>query len=259
MKKSFENALKIDIIVSFLMESGVKLLRQELALIKERDIPVRILTGSYLNITQPQPLYLLKDVLGDKADIRFYHVKNKSFHPKAYIFHYKDEGEIFLGSSNMSYSALTEGIEWNYRITKSKNPEDFQSFMNIFENLFLNKSLIIGDKELRSYADNWIRPSVYKDIDKVRKSSENAEEGILCLYEPKGVQIEVLHYLKETREEGFDKGLVVAATGIGKTYLSAFDSKDFNKILFVAHREEILKQAERAFKNVNTHKKTGFL
>ena len=67
---------------------------------------IRVLTGNYLNITQPQALYLLKGALGEKVDLRFYNVPNKSFHPRLYIFEYEEDGDIFIGSSNISNSAL---------------------------------------------------------------------------------------------------------------------------------------------------------
>nr|WP_058485471.1 phospholipase D-like domain-containing protein [Defluviitalea phaphyphila] len=121
IKEAFNKKLKtVDINVSFLMESGVWLLQPELKKAANMNIPIRILTGNYLNITQPQALYLIKDITNDKVDIRFYNVPNKSFHPKAYIFEYENDGEIFIGSSNMSKSALTNGVEWNYRILKSQ-------------------------------------------------------------------------------------------------------------------------------------------
>ena len=81
---------------------------------------------------------------------------------------------------------------------------------------------------------------------------------MIDLFEPKGAQIEALYALNNTREEGFDKALIVAATGIGKTYLAAFDSKDSQRILFVAHREEIIKQAARSFKNVRNSEDIGY-
>lgn len=88
LKQSFERATKVDLIVSFLMESGVKLIVEELKLLKERQIPIRILTGNYLNITQPSALYLIKDLLGDSVDLRFFNDPNpkRSFHAKSYFF-----------------------------------------------------------------------------------------------------------------------------------------------------------------------------
>ncbi|HEY5560635.1 MAG TPA: DEAD/DEAH box helicase family protein [Clostridiaceae bacterium] len=253
LKEAFKKAKTIDIIVAFLMESGVRLLEEDLKLIKEMNIPIRILTGNYLNITQPQALYLMKDILGDQVDLRFYNEPHRSFHPKAYIVEYEKGGDIFVGSSNISRSALTSGIEWNYRLEKEKNHEDYDSFKDTFEELFLNHSKIIDETEMKKYSESWKRPKVYYDIEK----NEEAQNNVIELIRPKGAQIEALYELKKARAEGLDKVIVVAATGVGKTYLGAFDSIEFKKILFVAHREEILKQAEATFKIIRPKDKTG--
>ena len=255
--ESIHTSTSIDIIVSFLMESGVKLLHKDLETIKDKNIPIRILTGNYLNITQPSALYLLKDILGDNVDLRFYNDTKKSFHAKAYIFEKDEEGEIFIGSSNLSKSALTSGIEWNYRIDKKSSEADYKYFKSIFEELFLNESIIVNDEELQKYSNNWKRPKVFSRIEeKKEKINSYYDEGnnITSLFEPKGAQIEALYELKKTRNEGNDKALVVAATGIGKTYLAAFDSRQFDRVLFIAHREEILKQAYETFKSVRIDK-----
>ena len=254
LKQSFKTATTIDIIVSFLMESGVKLLLQDLKEALNRGVKIRILTGNYLKITQPQSLYLLKSELKDKVDLRFYNNPNKSFHPKAYMFHNPIDSEIYIGSSNISRGALTSSIEWNYRFLKSTAPNDFKVFYDTFEDLFNNHSLIITDEVLKDYSKQWTRPNIYKDIEK----EESKEDNVINIFEPRGAQIEALYSLEKSREEGFDKGLVVAATGIGKTYLSAFDSAKYNKILFVAHREEIIKQAAQSFKNVRNSDDIGF-
>lgn len=236
------------------MESGVKLLLQDLKEALNRGVKIRILTGNYLKITQPQALYLLKSELKDKVDLRFYNNPNKSFHPKAYMFHNPIDSEIYIGSSNISRGALTSSIEWNYRFLKSTAPNDFKVFYDTFEDLFNNHSLIITDEVLKDYSKQWTRPNIYKDIEK----EESKEDNVINIFEPRGAQIEALYSLEKSREEGFDKGLVVAATGIGKTYLSAFDSAKYNKILFVAHREEIIKQAAQSFKNVRNSDDIGF-
>lgn len=254
LKQSFKIATTIDIIVSFLMESGVKLLLQDLKEALNRGVKIRILTGNYLKITQPQALYLLKSELKDKVDLRFYNNPNKSFHPKAYMFHNPIDSEIYIGSSNISRGALTSSIEWNYRFLKSTAPNDFKVFYDTFEDLFNNHSLIITDEVLKDYSKQWTRPNIYKDIEK----EESKEDNVINIFEPRGAQIEALYSLEKSREEGFDKGLVVAATGIGKTYLAAFDSAKYNRILFVAHREEIIKQAAQSFKNVRNSDDIGF-
>lgn len=254
LKQSFKTATTIDIIVSFLMESGVKLLLQDLKEALDRGVKIRILTGNYLKITQPQALYLLKSELGDTVDLRFYNNPNKSFHPKAYMFHNPLDSEIYIGSSNISRGALTSSIEWNYRFLKSNAPNDFKVFYDTFEDLFNNHSLVITDEVLKDYSKQWTRPNIYKDLEK----EESKEDKVVNIFEPRGAQIEALYSLDKSREEGFDKGLVVAATGIGKTYLAAFDSAKYQRILFVAHREEIIKQAAQSFKNVRNSDDIGF-
>lgn len=254
LKQSFKTATTIDIIVSFLMESGVKLLLQDLKEALDRGVKIRILTGNYLKITQPQALYLLKSELGDTVDLRFYNNPNKSFNPKAYMFHNPLDSEIYIGSSNISRGALTSSIEWNYRFLKSNAPNDFKVFYDTFEDLFNNHSLVITDEVLKDYSKQWTRPNIYKDLEK----EESKEDKVVNIFEPRGAQIEALYSLDKSREEGFDKGLVVAATGIGKTYLAAFDSAKYQRILFVAHREEIIKQAAQSFKNVRNSDDIGF-
>lgn len=252
LREAFKKAKKVDIIVAFLMESGVKLLKKDIEEAVKNNCQIRILTGNYLGITQPQALYLMKEILGDSANMAFYKEKNRSFHPKAYIFHYEgDDGEIFIGSSNISNSALTKGIEWNYRLEKSQNEDDFNYFSDSFEDLFLNESIILNDEELRRYSKNYKKP-------KINNIYSDEEEKVIEIFSPRGAQIEAIYELNKLRKDGYEKGIVVAATGIGKTYLSAFDSKDFNKILFVAHRDEILKQAYDSYKNVRGDKSMGF-
>ena len=256
--ESMKKAVSVDIIVSFLMESGVKMLLQELENTLKRGATIRILTGNYLGITQPSALYLIKRKLGNRADLRFYCEKGRSFHPKSYIFHYADHSELYIGSSNISRSALTSGIEWNYRFSSKKDPEHYAEFFHTFEDLFENHSIIIDDKELKRYSQNWHRPAVAKDLDKYDFEQETEDTKIKPMYEPRGAQIEALCALEDTRAEGAKKALIHAATGIGKTYLAAFDSKTYEKVLFVAHREEILKQAAESFSNVRNSEYYGF-
>ena len=243
IKQSISDAESIDIIVSFLMESGVKSIIGDL---KNSNVKIRILTSRYLNITQPEALYILKRELSN-LDLRFYSQTNKSFHPKAYIFHAKDDSEIYVGSSNLSRGALTTSIEWNYHFTKNDNPNDFKTFQDNFEELFENHSVEITDEVLKDYSKSWKKP---------KKDFEIITEG--KTFEPNPAQTEALYELNKTREEGFDKALVVAATGTGKTYLAVFDSMKYQKILFVAHREEIIKQAAKSFKNIHKDKSIGF-
>lgn len=258
LKMSMLKADRIDIIVSFLMESGVKLLLKDLKAALDRWVQVRILTGNYLGITQPSALYLLKKELGNRVDMRFYNDKKRSFHPKSYMFHYKNTGEIYIGSSNILRSALTSGIEWNYRFSSLDDKMNFTLFYDTFVDLFENHSIVIDDKELASYSKNWHKPAVSKDLAKYDNLEDDTDTRVEALFQPRGAQIEALYALENSRREGATKGLVQAATGTGKTYLAAFDSAGYKRVLFVAHREEILKQAALSFENVRQSDDYGF-
>lgn len=255
---SIKKADSVDIIVSFLMESGVKMLLGELDNALKRGAKIRILTGNYLGITQPSALYLIKHKLGDQVDLRFYNEKNRSFHPKSYMFHYKDYSELYIGSFNISRSALTSGIEWNYRFSNKTDPINYEKFYNTFVDLFENHSIVIDDEELKKYSKNWHHPAVSKDLDRYDLQDDKETSNQIPLFEPRGAQIEALCALENTRAEGARRALVQAATGVGKTYLAAFDSKNYERVLFVAHREEILKQAAESFKNVRDSDDYGF-
>ncbi|MDN5302187.1 MAG: hypothetical protein PWQ60_1701 [Thermoanaerobacteraceae bacterium] len=289
LKKSFSKAAKINLIVSFLLESGVRLIIEDLIEAKKRNCPIRIITGRYLNITQPSALYLIKDRLGDYVDLRFFKDDNIPFHPKAYIFEYSDgRGDIFIGSSNISESALTYGIEWNYRIEKTTNSTDFEVFKKEFLKLFEFYTEKIDDKLLKKYSQSWKKPKVFIDIEK-RVLIPQGKEEISCLFgktsvdyeisrvaesslgyktsfetkivpflRPNDPQIEALYWLKKSREEGFEKALIVAATGIGKTLIAAFDSMEYKTILFIANREEILNQALLSFKTLSPNSTIGY-
>ena len=194
LKCSMQRADRIDMIVSFLMESGVRMVLKDLKQALQRGVQIRILTGNYLGITQPAALYLLKKELGDGVDLRFYQDKNRSFHPKSYIFHYPAYSEIYIGSSNISRSALTSGIEWNYRFTTTINPEDFQLFLDTFEDLFSNHAIVIDDAELRRYSKSWHKPAVSKDLARYDMDEPEAQTvTVTPLFQPRGAQIEALY------------------------------------------------------------------
>lgn len=263
LKMSMREANRIDMVVSFLMESGVKMILADLKAALKRGVKIRILTGNYLGITQPSALYLIKKELGSQVDLRFYNEKERSFHPKAYIFHYEKMSEIYIGSSNISKSALTSGIEWNYRFSSINDRQNFSLFYETFLDLFESHSIVIDDAELARYSKGWHKPAVARDLaryDDLEDDGEGSGDGsrIQAFFQPRGAQIEALYALEDSRAEGAVKGLVQAATGVGKTYLAAFDSVKYERVLFVAHREEILKQAAVSFGNVRQSEDYGF-
>ena len=242
-------------LVAFLMESGVRLIGPALKEAARRGARIRILTGTYLSVTEPSAIYYLLNLLGDAVEIRLFKDGNRSFHPKAYIFDYDydpENSEVYVGSSNLSSSALITGVEWNYRVERRNAPADYHRFSKEFEELWVHEAEDLKEESLRDYAITWRQNTL------VRKESALYSPAPRQKPEPRGAQIEALYYLRQAREEGVDKGLVVAATGVGKTYLAAFDSQGYKPVLFVAHREEILRQAEEAFRNVRPDAAIGY-
>lgn len=234
LRLSIDHASGIDFIVSFLMESGVEMLVEDLRSAIAHHVPVRILTGNYLGITQPSALYLLKKEFGDRIDLRFYDEPGRSFHAKSYLLHYKDWNEIYVGSSNVSKSAFTSGIEWNYRFTDKIDDRSYQKFYNTFLDLFEHHAVIMDDDTLKDYADHWHKPALYRDLERYDSSSSILQDAVNRTFiHPRGAQIEALYCLDKIRKDGASCALVQAATGIGKTYLAAFDSRPYHRVLFL--------------------------
>lgn len=137
------------------METGAQLLIDDLKHLSSKGVPIKILTGRYLHVTQPSAIYLLKKELGQALDIRFYKQQNISFYPKAYIIDKGTDGVVYVGSSNLSRSALTTGIEWNFRLQKWMSPNDYAVLNQTFDRMFEQESEIVTDEILKDYAANW--------------------------------------------------------------------------------------------------------
>jgi diadenosine tetraphosphate (Ap4A) HIT family hydrolase/HKD family nuclease len=239
-----------DIVSAFVQKSGVDELEGPLTDALDRGAKIRILTGDYLGITNPhalQRLYTLATQY-EHLQARLFRVEGKqAFHPKAYIFSAGAHGAAFVGSSNVSRSALTDGIEWNLKST-SGEPGAFKAIQERFASLF------------DSPQAKPLSPELLKDYQSVVRVPPQPEPAAL-LPTPHPIQAEVLEKLRKTRDEGARRGLVVMATGLGKTFLSAFDAKQTGaqRVLFVAHRQEILEQAATTWSRVFPDRTIGFL
>lgn len=248
LKKSINESDEIIMNVSFIRDSGIKLLIDELKEAKEKGKKIKILTSDYMRVTEPNALYRLLEVGGVKI---FNNPSNKSFHSKTYIFKRENQFEIYIGSSNISYSALITGVEWNYNFIKEKDAE-VAEILEEFGELYEKNSFELTLEWVREYEKRY-RKNEYGELFDKDEKLENRE------IEPIKFQIPALYELSKTREEGYKKALVIVGTGLGKTYLSVFDSKAFNKILFIAHRDEILRGARKSFQSFYGDKKTyGF-
>lgn len=241
---SIDESESVDLAVAFILTSGVRRLESRLRDLLERGGRVRLLTGDYMDVTDPDALLRLLDLDG-RFELRVFKARSTSFHPKAYIFHGRGgSGVAYVGSSNLTEPALSAGVEWNYRAVSSEGG-GFADVAASFEELFTHPLTRPVDAE-------WI--AYYRQRRRLRVIAPRPveEEDPQAPPVPHEVQVEALAALEATRRQGNSAGLVVLATGLGKTWLSAFDSNrpEYRRVLFVAHREEILAQAMRTYRRV---------
>jgi len=257
IKDNLTQSNAVDIAVAFTMRSGLELIHPYLEELLSRKGRLRILTGDYLDTTDPDALLRLLDLEGN-IERRVFETAGghadmplaRSFHPKAYIFHHRDGGSAaFVGSSNLSASALTIGVEWNYRVIPSRDAAGFIEIEEAFEALFRSPATV-------ELTPEWVADYRSRRVPPIKQVAEEWVHPFDTPL-PHSIQQEALGALTLTREQGRKSGLVVLATGLGKTWLSAFDSAPFKRVLFVAHREEILGQALQTFRRIRPHDYLG--
>lgn len=256
---AINHATSINIAAAFIRFTGIKLIEDALVDAIMRGAHVRILTGDYLGITDPKALRYLLLLQEMGAEVKVFESEGKhSFHMKAYLFsrsdnRLDDEGCAFIGSSNISKSALENGLEWNLKVDKSEDEERFQQIMDEFDHIYADTRCKILTNQ---WIDDYIRRIPKDDNQKFNEAGADEQD---FLPSPNEIQLEALDALNETREQGYRRGLVVMATGLGKTWLAAFDCQQTNakRVLFVAHREEILNQAEETYVRIRPDLKVG--
>lgn len=250
-----DKAARVDVAVSFAMESGVRLLRPHLQELLDRDGIMRFLTGDYLDVTDPDALRRLMDLEG-RTSLMVFETGVTGFHPKSWIFHFPDgSGVALVGSSNLSAAALHTGVEWNYRVFTPDQQGGWRDVLQGFEDL-------IARPEIKPLTHAWIDTYEKRRVPPEKGFTRTlgvAPEQPPPVPLPHEIQERALRALEQTRVNGYTAGMVVLATGLGKTWLSAFDSsrKAFGRVLFVAHREEILTQALETYRICRPHARLG--
>ncbi|MBY4675345.1 DEAD/DEAH box helicase family protein [Marinobacterium arenosum] len=267
LRYAIAEANHIEIAVSFIKRSGLDLIFDDLASAMEsgRCKQLSILTSDYLCITDPRALKALMLLVERGADIRVHEVPaGESFHLKAYLFLETEQANwlqasAFIGSSNLSRPALTNGLEWNYRL-HWPDPHDVSARQRIEEVRYRFQERF-SDRRVKPLSFEWIE--AYQQRRKVvplqylQPAPEELDDAPPV---PRVYQQQAMDALASNRELGKRKGLVVLATGLGKTWLAAFDALQMGakKVLFIAHREEILLQAQRSFMSVIPDVSSGF-
>lgn len=252
--EAIDQAEEVYIVAAFAQKSGVALLVPAFRRALQRGAEIRLLIGDYLHITDPEVLAQLLAL--DGLSVRFYRSGGRSFHPKAYLFRNAETGLSIVGSSNISNSALRSGIEWNVHLPQAVAPQILDDAIDAFMDLYLSESAEeLNPVVLDAYRQEYVARQY------VAEPEVEYDEGTVVVAPeilPHRVQEEALQALRETMEEGRTRALAVLATGLGKTYLSAFFAGDFTRVLFLAHQKELLLQAERSFQKVNPAWQTGF-
>ncbi|MFC4321312.1 DEAD/DEAH box helicase family protein [Litchfieldia salsa] len=274
--KNIRKSTTIYILTSFAMKSGVQLLKESLKQAADRGADIKICTGDYLFVTQPEALKELTTI-HENIKVRLWRSNGTSFHPKAYIFQNDQEGMLVVGSSNLSRSALTTGVEWNLLVGETSAREGFQDALDQFSKLFYHNQTIPVNKESialyeaeyekyhQKYPNLVNKWTELEEIELMLSPKDESQEADIIneptipygSIQPRFAQLDALEELEKTLEEDYSSALVVMATGLGKTYLAGFFAQNFGRTLFIAHREEILHQAQKSFQTIMPNRTYG--
>ncbi len=249
MKKEISSSDEVCILVSFIRFSGIRIFQKELIEFANSGGKLKVITTSYMGATDFKAIQFLSNLKNAEIKIS-YNTTNERLHAKAYLFLRNtgfDTG--YIGSSNISHSALTNGLEWNIKITTQEVPHLIDKFKKTFDSYWMSNDF----ETFRPGLDE----EKFKRALKSEKSYDQIHLDSFFDIKPYTYQKEILDTISTERElHNNFRNLIVAATGTGKTVISAFDYKRFreenkrSRLLFVAHRKEILEQALAKFRGV---------
>lgn len=227
--------------VAFITQSGLNALKTFLYDLDKQGVRGRILTSTYLNFNHPEVFESLLKIPNLEVKIS----DKVGFHSKGYLFKQKDYYSFIVGSSNLTMNALKKNYEWNVRLTSYESGALIQQIHNHMEEEWEKAQTLTLDW-IAHYAVN------YKPIINAQTTLPEIEENTPDYIVANKMQREALDNLKELRETGATRGLVISATGTGKTYLAALDVLNFKpkRMLFIVHREQILLKAKESFQKI---------
>jgi superfamily II DNA or RNA helicase len=250
LRKEILSSNNIDLLVSFIKWKGIRILERELREFTSRGGKLRVITTTYMGATDYKAIELLSSLENTEVKVS-YNTGNERLHAKAYLFQRNTGFHTgYIGSSNFSRSALTDGLEWNLKITTKEISHVIDKFRKTFEAYWQNSEFETFDKNKHS-------EKLVSALKEGRFSKDYSIATTFFDIRPFEYQKEILEKLHVERNvHNRHKNLIVAATGTGKTVISAFDYKKFrtnnksSKLLFIAHRKEILEQSISKFRGV---------
>ena len=251
LKKEIATADRIDMLVSFVKWSGLRLIIDDLQNFVNRGGKLRVITTTYMGATDVKAVEELRKLANTEIRVS-YDTEHTRLHAKAYMF-YRETGftTAYVGSSNLSNPAMSSGLEWNVKLTTKDMLPTIQKMEATFESYWNTSSFEVYEEECKDRLERALSTS--------GKTNPTSELQFIFDIQPYPYQQEILDRLEAEREvRGYHRNLIVAATGTGKTLISAFDYRRFCKrnagtkprLLFVVHREEILKQSQSVFRAV---------
>lgn len=237
--------------VAFITMGGITPLLQTLRELEQRGIPGKVLTTDYLTFSDPKALRILANF--NNIELKMFVTENakEGFHTKGYIFKKEEMYRIIVGSSNMTLSALTTNREWNTKIVSTEQGEYTQNVVAEFGQLWNAQQSLSFEQFIEAYTNVYTKNKI---IQKQKEIARQAEVPSLEVYrlQPNSMQVGFINNLRKIYEAGEDKALLISATGTGKTYASAFATREleFKNVLFLVHRNQIAKQALKSYRKV---------
>lgn len=252
IKKEIVSSDSVDLLISFIKWSAVQRILPDLREFTSRTgTKLRVIATTYMKATDYKAIMELAQLPNTEVKIN-YETDHMRMHAKSYIFK-RDTGfsTVYIGSSNLSNPALTDGLEWNLKVTEKESFDIVNKCQVTFESYWNNPSFETFDPE-----DDDCKSKLGFELSK-EYDFETSRMHLLCSIRPYPYQQEILDALEAEREvNGHYKNLVVASTGVGKTVIAAFDFRRYYeknpnaRLLFIAHRKEILEQSIQKFREV---------